>query len=396
MVLAIGQLPEDRKTSSLPVAFENLKEYLVNNFEDIKVVAGGREITKRCHYCGDSRDPTSKHLYIGVDKSGKISYHCFKCEAGGVVGPKFFRDLGIYDYNLINLVTEYNQRVSGLSFVFDNYDSGNPRRFYTAPLISYATDDRNLRKLDYINRRLGINLTLPKADELKIILNLRSFLLNNDIRWFSRSPEIVDELDLGFMGFLSMDNSHIVLRRLVPKEKVHPDLRERYSIYKIYPDEGRTYNWYTIPGKIDTRYPCNIIVTEGPFDILSVYMNFPKYRNAIYCSVNGKTNYRAFIKYCIQKLGISLFGTIIHIYSDNDLSERDLSSLKGFLQSLRIRSYLHFNDYPDEKDFGVFADHFLERVEPVYIPEGYTYEDYYKYYDAHAGDFPLPFPYVNK
>ena len=52
MVLAIGQLPEDRKTSSLPVAFENLKEYLVNNFEDIKKLKKYRKVEKEDMFKG--------------------------------------------------------------------------------------------------------------------------------------------------------------------------------------------------------------------------------------------------------------------------------------------------------------------------------------------------------
>ena len=36
-------------------AFEALKQYLIDN-HNAKIVSGGREILKRCHICGDSRD----------------------------------------------------------------------------------------------------------------------------------------------------------------------------------------------------------------------------------------------------------------------------------------------------------------------------------------------------
>ena len=46
-------------------AFEILKQYLIDNY-NAKVASGGREIIKRCHICGDSRDLSDAHMYIGM------------------------------------------------------------------------------------------------------------------------------------------------------------------------------------------------------------------------------------------------------------------------------------------------------------------------------------------
>ena len=82
-------------------AFESLKQYMVENHR-AKLVSGGREILKRCHICGDSRDQSDAHMYIGM-KNGSIVYNCFKCNAGGVVDGKFLRDMDCYDPNIIFL-----------------------------------------------------------------------------------------------------------------------------------------------------------------------------------------------------------------------------------------------------------------------------------------------------
>ena len=72
-------------------AFEALKVYMKEN-HNAKIVSGGREILKRCHICGDSRDHTDAHMYIGF-KDGVILYNCFKCNEKGIVDGKFMRDL---------------------------------------------------------------------------------------------------------------------------------------------------------------------------------------------------------------------------------------------------------------------------------------------------------------
>ena len=54
-------------------AFEALKVYLIKE-HNAKIASGGKEIVKKCHICGDSRDPSSRHMYIGL-KDGTIVKH---------------------------------------------------------------------------------------------------------------------------------------------------------------------------------------------------------------------------------------------------------------------------------------------------------------------------------
>ena len=42
-------------------AFEALKECMVNNYH-ARIVSGGKEILKRCHFCGDSSDPSNTQM----------------------------------------------------------------------------------------------------------------------------------------------------------------------------------------------------------------------------------------------------------------------------------------------------------------------------------------------
>lgn len=346
-------------------AFEVFKEYLLANFDDVKLAAGGKEIVKRCHYCGDSRDPTSKHLYIGIDKTGIISYHCFKCNYSGPVLYKFFREIGIYDVDLINTVIDANNK--GMANPKVNRDH-HEKSFYRAPVnILPSFDGRAQKKLAYINRRLGQNLTMEDMSKFKIILNIKDYLAANNVKYFARHPDIINELDLGFMGFLSVDNSHITLRRLVPEDKVHPTLRERYNIYSIY-SKTTGVNFYIIPGTINFNRPCNIVMAEGPFDILSVYMNLPRYDNAIYCSANGKAHYDSLLQYILLNIKVPYFGATIHIYSDNDINNKDLNLLYRLAYDLQLNCRIHFNMFDGEKDFGVIRDRIIDGENEFYKP----------------------------
>ena len=106
-------------------AFEALKQYLIQN-NKAKVVSGGREILKRCHICGDSRDPSDAHMYIGL-KNGAIVYNCFKCNAGGYVDGSFLRNMDCYDPNIIYLCQEQNKAASSSNSSY----SGSLRRSHS-------------------------------------------------------------------------------------------------------------------------------------------------------------------------------------------------------------------------------------------------------------------------
>lgn len=334
-------------------AFEMLKEYMLANFPDAKLASGKSEITKRCHLCGDSRDPTQKHMYIGINKKIKaICYHCFKCSGGGVVDAKFFRDLGVYDVDLINSVIRANNSVfKGIPTAgsIKSY-----RRQYAVPKFPISGDDRTVRKLAYVNRRLGLQLSFEGFGRLKIIPNIVEYLQANEIGYFSRNPDIMKELDLGFLGFLSADNSHIVLRRLVPENKVHPNISDRYVNYNIFPNYVNGITYYVIPGQITNQYrPCHIYLSEGPFDILSIYHNVPlDHENAIFAAACGK-GYIGLINYILININFPVYGLDIHIFSDNDVKQRELNNIKAFLDNLVCNYTLHFNLFEGEKDFGV-------------------------------------------
>lgn len=336
-------------------AFEALKVYMRDNY-NAKIVSGGREILKRCHICGDSRDPTDAHMYIGF-KDGAILYNCFKCNEKGMVDGDFMRNLGCYDPSIIQLCQDQNKKAIKSTMTH----SGKLRRQSIKTLqFPISNNEFAKKKLDHINRRLGLRFDYTDLIENKIVLNIRDFLEFNGINRFTRNEELIDLLDKFFIGFLSCDNRYIILRRLIPEGKLPQYIDTRYVNYNIFDSDGKKF--FIIPTVIDVLRPISIHIAEGVFDIISIYHNLHKfngYSNAIYAAVCGK-NYMSLIEYFIMTYGFISFQ--LHLYPDNDVDDREMKKICNSLKCFNIDIFIHRNTYPGEKDYGVSIDRICDNI----------------------------------
>lgn len=335
-------------------AFEALKIYMKEN-HNAKIVSGGKEILKRCHICGDSRDRADAHMYIGL-KDGAILYNCFKCNQSGVVDGKFMRDLGCYDPSIINLCQEQNSKsVNSTGTQSGSLRSIRPKSLMI-PIFSNAFAEKKLR---YINIRLGLQLTMYDVAQLKIVLNLKEFLNFNGITQYTRDEGLMDLIDKFFIGFLSADNRYVILRRIVPEGKLPPFIDSRYINYNIF-NSNTGDKFYIIPAMINTLLPISIHIAEGAFDILSIYNNIRKPQgasNSIYAAVCGK-NYRSLVKYFILNCGFISFD--LHLYPDSDVSDAEMIKIKNELKDFNVQIFIHRNRAPDQKDYGVSMDNIID------------------------------------
>ena len=338
-------------------AFEALKVYLIKE-HNAKVASGGKEIVKKCHICGDSRDPSSRHMYIGL-KDGTIVYNCFKCNSSGLVDRDFLRSIDCTDVELMRLCFENH------AFNYRTIRNSEIEQItkIMVPKWTFRDTPGNRKKIESISRRMGHQFTQDDLSRFKIVLNLREFLEDNDIppASFTRTPEIVYQLSEFYVGFLSMDNKYINLRILVPEEKVHPSIRSRYIKYNIFDlDKG---DYYVIPTIIRPDKKLKIRIAEGPFDIIGVYLFNKPYDNEIYAAINGKS-YLGIIKYLISRFGF--MDATFHIYADNDVDSYEIQKISNFMKPYGMPIFLHRNTMDGEKDFGVSADRIIDGVSEVW------------------------------
>ena len=340
---------------------ENYINFLLTHFKNPKLVKMGKEVSCRCPECPDGKDPKSRHFGITIPQSETEPslYHCFKCHCKGVITYQKLLEWDVFDDKIALEITEHNKKCSTVS--------SNSKYFNKSiyNLYNYTTkdDDASKIKLAYINTRLGANLSYEDCRRLKIALNLYDLLNANHITYLSRNKSIVDQLDRYFLGFISIDNSFLNMRRVCNEGIVYESIDRRYINYEIFDKFDNTERFYTIPTSIDLLdpRPVKIHISEGPMDILSIYLNLRNREPGIYTSIAG-SNYYGQILYFLNVY--KLINVEIHIYPDNDDSGSNnrMDYIAKKLSSLGLPLYIHRNLYPGEKDFGVSINRIQESV----------------------------------
>ena len=109
-----------------------------------------------------------------------------------------------------------------------------------------------------------------------------------------------------------------------------------------------------MPCELNINIPQRIKVNiaEGEFDILSIFYNLRKDNNQIYMSISG-SGYEGVVRYVLSTL--KLFYIELHLYPDNDKhgDPRVLKIVKDLAAPFNIPVYIHRNNMPNQKDFGV-------------------------------------------
>lgn len=340
---------------------ERYCNFLLTHMSNAHYASGKSHINCRCPECGDSKDPRHAHMYISVpnETTGEPSlYYCHKCGTKGIVNYKKFIEWNIFDRIIVDDLEMFNKTLSHSksAHLFDNI-------IYSVSQNYIRNDQKTLEKVAYINNRLGVNLSINDIRSLKIVLNLNDLIQENHINKLTRNPNIVNQLDREFIGFLSVDNAFINMRRTCDEGIVYKSIDKRYINYVLFNKYDNSKKFYTIPTVMDisSPYRTKIHISEGPFDILSVYLNCRDREPGIYTSVTGN-KYLPVLLYFMMDLSIPY--TELHFYPDNDkfgTNER-IMSIVNQIPDPTIPVYIHRNIMKGEKDFGVPRDRIIENV----------------------------------
>lgn len=340
---------------------EKYVNFLVNNIKPFaNLVAGRKEINCRCFYCADSSNMRKGHFYISVPSEDEPSYfYCQKCHAQGIVTNDKLIEWGLFNSNIGVELTRYNAKVLSLS---------KNKKFIDNVIYNikndFISDDKLSKyKLNYINDRLGLNLSYKDCIDNKIVLNLKDLINRNNLE-LTRHPNIIEQLDANFLGFLSFDNAFINMRNL-NIQKVYESIDKRYINYNVFNKFDNTLKFYVIPSNLnifDTS-PIRVHLAEGPFDILSIKYNLVKSNDRnIFVSIGG-SSYIGCIRHFITKMG--LYNLEIHIYMDNDQPMNQMYKISNILKYFNIPLFIHNNSYPNEKDYGVTIDKIKDNVRKI-------------------------------
>lgn len=269
-----------------------------------------KEYVTRCPFCGDSsKDMNKGHLYlkINMEDNSSIIYHCFKCEASGVLGEDSLSAFGIDDPNLkSNIITlnktsdKYSQQLMLQQQKMLSFD-------YEIPPIK-----RN-EKVAYIENRVGKTLSDEDLQEMKLVCSFRDFLIHNNIKNIMCNNYMATMINQYYVGFLSFGNSHILFRDITNTQKI------RWIKYPITPESKQNRIFYSTQLSISrmTTDPVNINLAEGILDIISVKHNLGySSTNDINIAVSGKS-YDKILLFLID-MGFVGSNVSVNIFSDND------------------------------------------------------------------------------
>lgn len=330
---------------------DQIKQYLMNSLNRARIIPSCKELACACPFCGDSKsDPFATSFYINIDPTSErfMNYHCFRASCGisGIVNEEFLDNIGFNNKDCIKDLNNFfiNRGIN----VGGKYKSKKSKSLINVINSSSSISEK---KLSYINKRLGLDLTYEDLYKLKINLNLLELLNINEIEIPKDKSYYYSNLSDAGISFISAYNDYVIVRD-VTKSKI---LKKRYTNVNIFDNYDNVTKAYCIPTYIDLLdpEPAIINIAEGVFDILSVKYNMKhsKHKNQIYIAACGSGIIKTLISY-IQQYG--LLNCKINVYSDSDVSidkYKKLEYFKPYLKSPDIT--IHYNDMPGEKDFGV-------------------------------------------
>lgn len=336
-------------------------DYILSHMQNAKYASGKKFINCRCPECGDSAHANSGHLYISIpwEQNEASWYYCHKCHCSGIVNYKKLLEWGIFDQQVSSDLQELNRKVMSGPRKSKYFNS----TIYKVNHTLISNDEKTEYKRKYVSDRVGVNLNHKQLADLKIILNLQDIIYENNIKKLTRDQNIVKQLSEEFVGFLSMDNAFLNMRRTCNEGIVYQSIDKRYINYQLFDKENTSQRFYCIPTTVNLN-SCNKIkihISEGPFDILSIYLNLRNQSQDIFTCVAG-SNYISVILFFLIDMRIP--NSEIHIYPDNDKygSDEMLRKIVYKIPDPYIPIIVHRNTKPGEKDFGVPKDRIQESV----------------------------------
>jgi hypothetical protein len=258
---------------------------IINHLKNISSYykESGKEIIIFCSYCDDSTRPKANHGHLYISKEYPV-WNCFRCSSSGNL-IRLLIDTGFEDEDIL----KYLGSLIKYKTVKDYYKT--------------KTKITKLKQIqDHITNR---NLEFEKNQKEKYAI-FKEYLYTRlgiaDFNPFLISPTyFYNKLSCNFTNSIG---ENVALRLIEPYKDYRYHLFEETS-GKYYFQEQNFENY------------SRVVLAEGPFDILNLYLYNDVFRNCFFISLNGK-KYNSAIENLI--LEDFLIGDLeINMIFDNDV-----------------------------------------------------------------------------
>lgn len=259
------------------------------------------EIVMFCQYCDDSTRPKADHGHLYISKTAPV-FHCFRCENSGNL-IRLLIDTGFDDEDVIKYLSQFI-------------------RYKTVK--DYYKSKRRITKIkQIIDHKIEVNMEFEKRFPEKFDL-FKNYIFNRlglvEFSNFLISPTFFNN-KLSCL-FTNSDNEDVVLR-----------LIEQYKDYRYHLNQETSGNYYFQEQKFEKV--SRVVLAEGPFDILNLYLYNAEFKDSFFISLNGK-------KYSsvVEKLILQDF--LVGDFEINFIFDNDVNNYKTYLYRARLLTK-HYN-----------------------------------------------------
>jgi len=254
-----------------------------------------KEIIIFCNYCDDSTRAKADHGHLYISTSHPV-FHCFRCSASGNL-VRMLVDTGFQDEEILNYLAQFIKYRT----VKDYYKTKKK----TAKL-KQIQDSVILKNLEFETKF---------RDKFEVYQNyIHNRLCDIDFSNFLISPTYFNN-NLSCM-FTNSDNEDVVLR-----------LIESSGDFRYHLNQDTSGKYY-FQEKNFEKYS-RIVLTEGPFDMLNLYLYSLEFKNCFFISLNGK-------KYTSAVECLILEDFLIGDLQIDFIFDNDVTNYKTYLYRARL------------------------------------------------------------
>lgn len=262
---------------------QHLKQLSPGMFKDL-----GKELQIHCPFCDDSTRPNAAnhgHMYFAVDAP---VFNCFRCSTSGTL-LKFLIVTDFADEELLKYVA---------SFLHHNFSKDHFK-------IKQRIDNVNLRN-EVWKRSIKFNQNYPEQYQtFKRYLFERIGEVN--FTHFLICPDFINNLLV--CNFINFDNQLATSRYINRSDKYR------------YKNNGN--QMYFFQSMLFDKFN-RIVLTEGPFDTINMYLYSLNFKDSFFVSICGKSYISSIERLVINEL-------LIGDYEINIVFDSDIKNAKGIL-----------------------------------------------------------------
>ncbi|MGL5719033.1 MAG: hypothetical protein ACRCX2_38890 [Paraclostridium sp.] len=230
--------------------------------------------------CPFHAQPSKSKLYVSIPKNeeGNVILKCFKpsCEVARSVKEGDLEKLGFMDKEAIKIIYEHNRNNRTTKFS-SRYSDGDR-------LGLYIPNNPEPEVAKYFRDRTRYELSTDYIQRFSVVSNMSEFCVQNTN---VLSPETIRHLNSlitnnrnQLIGFLNKNHNKLSIRGTSPGSTIKLNLDLITTDHKLEP-------YYIYSGNIDDDSPRNLVISEGPFDILNAYLNYVGLPNCEYVACLG-------------------------------------------------------------------------------------------------------------